>query len=77
MAHRPAAPEAIGTDFGEAVAPLAEQPEIGAKYLGARTPGVRRLYLSRVRYFVYNAVRHGELHVLAFWHASREGSPSL
>jgi len=42
--NRPNAPGAIATDFGEAVALLAEQPGIGAKYGGSRTVGVRRLF---------------------------------
>jgi len=75
--NRPAAPGAIGADFGEAVALLTEQPGIGAKYEGARTPGVRRLYLSRVRYFIYYKVEDEVLRVLAFWHASREHPPVL
>jgi len=75
--NRPAVPGAIRADFGEAVALLAEQPGIGARYEGARTPGVRRLYLSRVRYFVYYNVEGDTLKVLAFWHASREHQPVL
>ena len=75
--NRPAAPGAIGADFGEAVSLLAEQPGIGAKYLGARTRGVRRLFLSRVHYFVYYKAEGESLHVLAFWHASREHQPAL
>lgn len=38
VVNRPAAPGAIGVDFGESVALLAEQPGIGAKYVGSRTP---------------------------------------
>lgn len=38
---RPAAPGVVAADFAESVALLAEQPDIGAKYDGARTPGVR------------------------------------
>ena len=77
LANRPAAPGAIAADFGESVALLAEQPGIGAKYEGARTPGVRRLFLSRVSYFVYYKAEGGFLHVLAFWHSSRENQPVL
>lgn len=76
-ANRPAAPAAVASDFGEAVALLAEQPGIGAAHFGARTPGVRRLYLGRVRYFVYYKATSSELHVLAFWHASREPQPGV
>ncbi len=75
--NRPNAPNAIATDFGEAVALLAEQPGIGAKYEGSRPVGVRRLFLSRVGYFIYYKAEDGFLHVLAFWHASRERQPHL
>ncbi|WP_445954496.1 type II toxin-antitoxin system RelE/ParE family toxin [Thauera sp. SDU_THAU2] len=74
---RPAAPGAIGKDFAEAVALLAEQPGIGAAYEGARARGVRRLYLSRLRYFIYYKADQHSLHVLAFWHSSREYQPRL
>ena len=75
--NRPAAPGAIGVDFRESVALLAEQPGIGTKYEGARAPGVRRLFLGRVGYFIYYKAEGGTLHVLAFWHASREHQPAL
>ncbi len=77
LANRPAAPAAIGTDFADAVALLAEQPGIGAKYEGARIPGVRRLLLSRVGYFIYYMADAEDLKVLAFWHSSREHRPML
>lgn len=75
LANRPAAPGAVGIDFAEAVALLAEQPGIGAKYEGARTPGVRRLFLTRLGYFIYYRADASELKVLAFWHASRGSAP--
>jgi len=75
--NRPAAPGAIGADFGESVALLAEQPGIGAKYAGTKVPGVRRLFLSRVGYFIYYCADITELRVLAFWHASRKHQPVL
>ncbi|HEY4067319.1 MAG TPA: type II toxin-antitoxin system RelE/ParE family toxin [Burkholderiaceae bacterium] len=75
--HRPSAPGAIAADFGESVALLAEQPGIGAKYQGLRTPGVRRLFLSRVGYFIYYKVESDSLHVVAFWHSRRGRQPVL
>jgi len=54
---------------------LAQQPGIGAEYEGSRTPGVRRLFLNRVGYFLYYKAEAGELKVLAFWHSSREHQP--
>lgn len=73
--NRPASLGAIALDVRESVALLAEQLGIGAKYAGARTSGVRRLFLSRVGYFIYYKAEEGELRVLAFWHASRERQP--
>lgn len=73
--HRPSAPGAVATDFAESVALLAQQPGIGAEYEGSRTPGVRRLFLNRVGYFLYYKAEAGELKVLAFWHSSREHQP--
>ena len=72
LVNRTSAPGAIGTDFAESVALLAEQPAIGAKYSGSRTPGVRRLFLSRVGYFIYYRVDGTELRVLEF---CRSGMP--
>ena len=77
LANRPAAPGAIATDFADAASLLAEQPGIGAKYEGARVPGVRRLFLSRVGYFIYYTADTQDLKVLAFWHSSREQQPKL
>jgi plasmid stabilization system protein ParE len=75
--HRPSAPGAVGKDFAEAVALLQEQPGIGARYQGSRVTGIRRLYLSRLRYFIYYKAEGGALKVPAFWHASRETQPRV
>jgi plasmid stabilization system protein ParE len=76
-ANRPAAPGAIRKDVGESIALLTEQPGIGARYEGARTPGVRRLFLWRIGHFLYYRVAGDTLKVLALWHASRETQPRL
>ena len=75
--NRPAAPGAIGKDVGESIALLSEQPGIGSRYEGARTPDVRRLFLGRIGYFLYYRVADDTLQVLALWHASRETQPRL
>jgi plasmid stabilization system protein ParE len=75
--NRPAAPGAVAKDIGESVALLAEQPAIGAKYEGARTPVVRRLFLSRIGYFLYYRVHDDTLEILALWHASRGEQPRV
>lgn len=77
LRNRPAAPGAVAKDVGESIALLAEQPGIGAKYEGARTPGVRRLFLSRIGYFLYYRAESGTLEVLALWHARRGEQPQV
>ncbi len=55
---------------------LCKNPAIGQPH--ARRAGVRRLLLSRIRYFLYDrATADGYLDVLAFWHASRGSEPRI
>ena len=75
--HRPAAPGAIRLDLQAALALLAEHPGIGTRVENAHDPSTRRLYLARTRYFVYYRVKGRYLDVIAFWHASRDGTPSV
>ena len=75
--NRPAAPGAIRIDIGDALALLAEQPGLGALYEGARTKGVRRLLVGRIRYFIYYRATQETLEVLAVWHVSRGKHPSV
>ena len=75
--NRPAAPGAIRIDIGDALALLAEQPGIGALYEGARTKGVRRLLVGRIRYFIYYRATQDTLEVLTVWHVSRGKQPSV
>ena len=77
LENRPAAPGAIAEDISESLKLLSEQPGIGTKYEGARAGTVRRLYMSRVGYFLYYRVSENVLEVLAFWHASRGKQPKL
>jgi len=70
-------PGAIRKDVEAALALLVEEPGIGTKVETKRPDIVRRLYLTRVQYFIYYRVRGKFLDVVAFWHASRETGPSL
>lgn len=56
---------------------LIEEPGVGTKVETKRADIVRRLYLTRIKCFVYYCVRGIFLDVVAFWHASRETDPSL
>lgn len=75
--NRLAAPGAIRLDLEAALGVLVEQPGIGTKVATSRPEVVRRLYLPRVRYFVYYRVNGKYLEIVAFWHASREAGPAV
>ena len=75
--NRPAALGAVRKDLEAALALLVEEPGIGTKIETARSDIVRRLYLTRIRYFVYYRISGQFLDVVAFWHSSREAGPSL
>lgn len=75
--NRPVAPGAVSKDVEAALALLVEEPGIGTKVKTARSDTVRRLYLTRIRYFIYYRLSGQFLDVVAFWHASREAGPSL
>ena len=65
--NRPAAPGAVRTDIGEAMALLARQPGIGTSYEGTRVRGVRRLLVGRIQYFIYYRATSDTLELLAVW----------
>ena len=75
--NRPAAPGAIRNDVGGALALLTEQPGVGASCEGARTAGVRRLLVGRIRCFIDDRATPDTLEVLALWHVSRGKQPVL
>ena len=79
QANRTAAPEALEEELRRGLALIAQQPDIGARARNAKLEGVRRIYLSRIHYYLYYRVRPSceVVEVLAFWHASRGSGPNL
>lgn len=75
--NRPSAPGAVREDLERILSLLAVQPGMGALARGMRLKGVRRVTLSRVRYYVYYRATDETLEVLAFWHSSRGQQPPL
>ena len=75
--NRPAAPDAIREELDRILGLLRVQPEIGTVARRATLSGVRRVTLSRIRYYLYYRVADDALQVLAFWHTSRDVGPSL
>ncbi|MGH8653858.1 MAG: type II toxin-antitoxin system RelE/ParE family toxin [Gammaproteobacteria bacterium] len=75
--NRPSAPNAIAEDVREILTLLSTQPGVGTPMRRRRVKGLRRVVLTRVRYYVYYRVAGHVLEVLAFWHTSRGQSPRI
>ena len=75
--NRDLAPEAFDEDLAEAFSLLSVEPGIGAPVTNAHIPGVKRLHLARIHYFLYYRVHRGEVQVLRMWHTSRGTDPKL
>lgn len=75
--NRPAAPEAVGDDLDRILELLRLQPAIGTTARRATLSHVRRVTLSRIRYYVYYRVTDDAIQVLAFWHTSRGSQPPV
>lgn len=71
--------ELFERELTKALALLAQQPELGAPYIAAPQPGVRRTILRKTQYHVYYSVdrARGLVRVLAIWHTAREHGPPL
>jgi plasmid stabilization system protein ParE len=78
-ANRPAAPGVVRQELFKVIELIRAQPGMGATATNVRLHGVRRVYLSRIRYHVYYQVRSSpaQVELLAFWHASRGTEPDL
>lgn len=75
--NRPSAPGAIREDLDRILGLLAVQLGMGARARATKLKGVRRVTLSRIRYYVYYRATDEALEVLAFWHSSRGRQPPL
>lgn len=78
-ANRSKAPRAFKEDLQRAFDQLARQPLIGSPATNEKLPAVRRLHLSRIRYYLYYRVREDlpTIEILALWHTSRGSGPDL
>ena len=76
-ANRLAAPNAVKEELANAFMLISHQPEIGAAATNVRLAGVRRIYLDRVRYFLYYLARAAQIEIIALWHSSRGKGPTL
>jgi plasmid stabilization system protein ParE len=75
--NRPSAPGAVRNDLDRILGLLAVQPDMGARAQRVSLQSVRRVTLSRIRYYLYYRVSGDVLEVLAVWHTSRGDEPDL
>ena len=71
--NRPAAPDAFRDAIDKAFELIRTQPKIGSVPTNVKLTGVRRILLSRVRYYLYYRVKSKPhaVEVVALWHTSR------
>ena len=75
LANRISVPLAFRDDLSQAFDLISQQPGVGAGAINVALQGVRRVYLTRVPYFLYYRVQSGQVEVLALWHSNRGGGP--
>jgi plasmid stabilization system protein ParE len=71
--NRPAAPDAFREAIDKAFELICTQPHIGEVATNVKLPGVRRILLSKVQYYLYYRVRSKPhtVEVVAIWQTSR------
>lgn len=75
--NRPAARDAIRDELERVFDLLRVQPAIGTAARRTTLPGLRRVTLTRVRYYLYYRVTEDAIQVLAFWHTARGSEPPM
>lgn len=69
--YRYKAPDAFEEDLAETYGNLIAVPAMGQRVV-SRRPGLRRVLLKRIRYYLYYRVTaNDDIEVVAIWHASR------
>jgi len=71
--NRPAAPDAFRDAIDKTFELICTQPTIGAVAANVTLPGVRRILLSKIQYYLYYRVKSNPptVEVVAIWHTSR------
>jgi plasmid stabilization system protein ParE len=75
--HRPDARGLFDGELERAFASIRQMPGIGQRVEYAPRPGVRRVYMARVRYHVYYVDAGDAIEILAVWHSARGSEPEL
>ena len=77
LANRDKAPNAFREELERGFALISQRPDAGVKATNVKLKEVRRIHLSRIRYFLYYRVHAEQVQVLALWHSSRLKGPTL
>ena len=77
LANRDKAPHAFKEELERGFALISQRPDVGAVATNVKLKDVRRIHLTRVRYYLYYRVKEDRVEVLALWHSSRRRSPTL
>lgn len=75
--HRSSARVLFDEELERAFAAIRGMPGVGQRVVHARRPGVRRVFMARVRYHVYYVEAGDVIEVLAVWHSVRDSEPEL
>ena len=77
LANRTATPTAFRDDLEQAVSLISEQTSIGAAATNSALTRVSRVFLGRIRYFLYYRVQPDQVEILALWHSIRGREPEV
>ncbi len=78
LQHREKAPSAFDEEVAAVLNLLEDRPALVGRP-AIEPPGVRRVYLRRIRYYVYFQISSGGevVEIVALWHGSRGTKPRL
>ena|SRR5436190_8533855 len=76
-ANRDKAPNAFKEELDRGFALISQRPDVGAIATNVNLKGVRRIHLSRIRYFLYYRAMSDHVEVLDLWHSSRLRGPVM
>ena len=78
--NRLKAPNAIREELERIGVMIASRPQLGARAVNVRLPGVRRIHIERIHYDVYYRVVAGSpdyVEIVAFWGSRRGKGPPI
>ena len=77
--NRTLAPNAVRQELERALTLIASQPRIGSRAMNVKLPGVRRIFLPKIKQHLYYHVLESpdRVEVVALWHARRGKGPPI